>query len=326
MITPKLNIVHQPAIPHLRSGWPYAMHAIKPLHNEKGVLFDGQIEETFLRSSAGAQSTGCLSLPYKQAWVGFIHHPPTIPDWYGASVSASAIIQSSLFQDSLPFCQGIFTLSAYMQEWLRERLTVPVNRVLHPTETPDLKFTLDNFYANRQRFVLHAGWWLRKFHSFYLLKVRNFEKLLLLPCRSLREQWPALRSALLTERQLATGDLPPCKVAFHQDNETYDQLMSSNIVFLDLYDSSANNTVVECIVRNTPVVIGRHPAVAEYLGEDYPLYFSSLAEAEQLIEDERAIVAAHEYLVASPIKQHLSAEAFQNSISGSEIYSRLSAG
>jgi hypothetical protein len=73
-------------------------------------------------------------------------------------------------------------------------------------------------------------------------------------------------------------------------------------------------------------VIGRHPAVAEYLGEDYPLYFSSLVEAEQLIEDERAIVAAHEYLATSPIKQRLSAEAFQNGITGSEIYSRLNAG
>jgi hypothetical protein len=323
MATPKLKIVHRANIPHLRSGWPYAMQALEPLHSDTGVAFDGHIEETFLRSSAAEHGTKFPLLPYKEAWIGFMHHPPMIPEWYGSSVSAAAVIQSSLFLESLPFCRGIFTLSSYMQRWLQERLSVPVDRVLHPTETPELKFTLDSFYANEQKFVVHAGWWLRKFHSFYLLKVKSFEKLLLLPCRSLQEQWPALRSALRTERQLAPGELPPCRIAFHQNNETYDQLMSSNIVFLDLYDSSANNTVVECIVRNTPLVIRRHPAVQEYLGEDYPLYFSSLEEAERLIDDKSAIAAAHDYLRVCPIKQHLSAEAFKRRITESDIYGQL---
>lgn len=55
-------------------------------------------------------------------------------------------------------------------------------------------------------------------------------------------------------------------------NAEYDQLLSENIVFLNLVDASAVNTVIECIMRNTPVIVNRHPAVVEMLGERYPLY------------------------------------------------------
>lgn len=59
----------------------------------------------------------------------------------------------------------------------------------------------------------------------------------------------------------------------HLSNEEYDQLLSENIVFIYLIDASAVNTLIECIVRNTPILINRHPAVVELLGEDYPLYY-----------------------------------------------------
>jgi len=57
-------------------------------------------------------------------------------------------------------------------------------------------------------------------------------------------------------------------------NEEYDKLLTENIVFLCLVDCSAVNTVIECIVRNTPFIINKHPAIVELLGSDYPLYYS----------------------------------------------------
>jgi len=58
-------------------------------------------------------------------------------------------------------------------------------------------------------------------------------------------------------------------------NDEYDKLLTQNIVFLNLVDVSACNTLIECIVRNTPIIINKHPAVVELLGKDYPLYFNS---------------------------------------------------
>jgi hypothetical protein len=56
-------------------------------------------------------------------------------------------------------------------------------------------------------------------------------------------------------------------------NHDYDKLLAHSVVFVKLEDASAVNTVIECIMRNTPIIINRHPAVVEYLGEHYPLYY-----------------------------------------------------
>lgn len=77
----------------------------------------------------------------------------------------------------------------------------------------------------------------------------------------------------------------------------YDHLLSRNIVFLEPLDASANNAVVECIVRNTPIVVNRHPAVEEYLGRDYPLFYERFHQAGELLTDEH-ILAAHRFLLS----------------------------
>ena len=53
------------------------------------------------------------------------------------------------------------------------------------------------------------------------------------------------------------------------------------------------NTVVECIVRCTPLVINRLPALEEYLGEDYPLFYEGYS-LEKVTR--KRIRQGHEYL------------------------------
>ena len=77
------------------------------------------------------------------------------------------------------------------------------------------------------------------------------------------------------------------------EHSDYDELLTSGVVFLDLYDSSANNAVIECIARNTPLLVNRLPAVVEYCGEDYPLYFDDLDHASRLLCDTDKIIEAH---------------------------------
>jgi hypothetical protein len=88
------------------------------------------------------------------------------------------------------------------------------------------------------------------------------------------------------------------------ENGDYDKLLTENVVFINLVDASAVNTVVECMVRNTPFVVNRHPAVVELLGEDYPLYFdfdgsdySSFSLAiRHLLKNTVYVKKAHNYL------------------------------
>ena len=81
----------------------------------------------------------------------------------------------------------------------------------------------------------------------------------------------------------------------HIDNNSYDNLLINNIVFINLVDASAVNTLIECIVRNTPIVINKIPAVVELLGKNYPLYYEKIADVYNLI-NQKNIKNAYNYL------------------------------
>lgn len=57
-------------------------------------------------------------------------------------------------------------------------------------------------------------------------------------------------------------------------NNEYDLILTENIVIICLMDASAVNTLIECVARCTPIIINKHPAVVEILGDNYPLYYN----------------------------------------------------
>lgn len=79
----------------------------------------------------------------------------------------------------------------------------------------------------------------------------------------------------------------------HLTDDAYDELLSENVVYLKLVDCSAVNTVLECIVRNTPIVINRHPALEEVLGPNYPGFYTDDLEAVACLS---RIEAMHNHL------------------------------
>ncbi len=93
------------------------------------------------------------------------------------------------------------------------------------------------------------------------------------------------------------------------------------IVFLDLKDASVNNTVLECIARSTPLIVNRHPAVEEYLGVDYPLFYESLDQVEELSKD-ISVLKAMDYL-NNMDKSFLSIDRMIDSIANSKVYKTI---
>ena len=87
------------------------------------------------------------------------------------------------------------------------------------------------------------------------------------------------------------------KMIENVNDAEYDRLLSENVVFINLVDASAVNTVIECIVRRTPLIVNRLPAVEEYLGRDYPLFYNTLAQAQDLLNNLDALKAGHTYLL-----------------------------
>ncbi|NES86169.1 MAG: glycosyltransferase [Moorea sp. SIO1G6] len=300
-----------------RSGWSYAMNSLKALHNDAGILVDGFIEKKF---AWGSDPGDCNNTPtaYTEPWIGFIHCPPYVPKWFQEHLSPQAIFASQLWQESIKYCQGLFCLSEDSRQWLQKQLDVPIVSVIHPTETPDVIFSMDKFLSNPEPTIIQIGIWLRKMHSIYYLPVKNYKKMVL--------RKPYSGEMLHTEKQVF--NLQPnysyVQIVDYLPNDEYDEVLSKNIAYLELYDTSANNAIIECIVRNTPVLVNPLPAVKEYLGQDYPLYFQSRQEAAAKADDFALIEETHHYLKQHPIKEKLTSNYFLKSIVKSEIYKQLS--
>lgn len=285
-----------------RSGWGYAMAGLKPLHHSDGILVDDFIENSFSWNYQAKRRS--REIPHRCSWVGFIHNPPHMPQWFGDGKSSNQqIFEMKHWKQSISQCKLLFALSDYHRDWLRQQLPCPVETLHHPTETPEILFAWNIFQQQRPAGIVQVGWWLRRAESIHKLNTKLERKVL-----QLNTSWFA---AMRTSQHRFPRD-PKVEYIKYLSNGDYDHLLSQNVVFLDLYDTSANNAIIECIVRNTPVLVTDHPATREYLGKSYPLYFDSLETASAKSDDMGAIRAAHDYLRDDPnnIKTKLQRETF----------------
>lgn len=310
--------------PHQRSGWAYAMSALQPaLSNDgEGILLDTMIERNFCSRLRQARADN--EVPYRRPWVGFVHVPYDIPRWCDYRKSARYVFRLRTWRQSVPYCTGLITLSAWMRRWLQERVDVPVLNLKHPTEVPPIRFNFRRFLANTSRRLVQVGWTFRRLCSIRELPLRRLRATVLVPHTNPRNQ---ARFFGAVERERLLLGVPPLDqwdvdILPYQPPRQYDRLLSNNIVFVHLYSAVANNAIIECIARNTPVLVNRLPAVEEYLGAGYPLYFRTLEEAAAKAEDTDLVKETHEYLVRMP-KQWLSGDYFRNSLMESDFYRSL---
>lgn len=288
-----------------RSGWPYAVSGLMPLHHEvhrrrgPSVYVDLYVDRTF---HWGLSAYSDLKMvPYRRPWIGVVHHT------FNEDVSrhnSAELFRKKAFQDSLASCVCIVSLTKYMGVQLRQALdrighrSVPVHVVYHPTETPTSLFRMSAFMSNPARKAVQIGDWLRNKTSIGLLDLGE-NKLALTPVvldpkRSAEDRNHGIcgihhhhTHALQSKKVLTMNRLV---------NDAYDALLTANVVFLNLIDCSAVNTVIECIVRNTPIVVNRHPALEEVLLPSYPGFYESLEHASAILNSVSIVDKCHVHL------------------------------
>ena len=314
----KLNLSATTVFEKHRSGWEYCMSSIAALHHPDGILFDDFIERSF--SWEADHNAASERIPYRQPWVGILHNPPNMPDWYYFQDSPQSILQSTAFQESLRYCKGIYTLSEYNQRWLKARLDIPIELLSLATDRPLFQFTIDRYSANSRKKLIQIGTWLRKLVPFTQLDAGELQKIWLIVDDTVQSNFDAEFHAEGIE--ITWPKLTDVRQVSWVEHEDYDRLLSENLVFVYLFDASANNIVVECIVRNTPLLINPLPAVVEYLGEKYPFYFSSLEEAQSKLKDDILIAETHCYLKTLD-KRRFTGEFLAQQIRTSTIYKNL---
>jgi hypothetical protein len=168
---------------HHRSGWRPAMESIYPLHHPYGVRFESFLDELFAvdHPRAGIRSGPELlaalrrpnwqnritseerhQIPIREPWIGFLHNPFGMPDYFFPDHAPEQIFAKRVWRDSLPACAGLFTLSEDAAEWLRKATGKRVSVAYLPSEIPEQIFDFERFVANPEKKIIQIGWWLRR--------------------------------------------------------------------------------------------------------------------------------------------------------------------
>lgn len=274
-----LNIKKATTFSAHRSGWAYVMNHLMRFNSFGNIMLDDFVDITFGYKYQENLIKGVI--PYSEPWVGFIHHPPKICPWYEDSYKNQIDIHTYMntyeFHESMEKCEGIFVLSDYLKEYLKSKFpvfkNVPIFSIKHPTSFEDLLlWDYNKFKASggRGTRVITVGYFLRCLSTIFTARFSNKRVERLLMPSSL----PYAVKNLDNEIKYKHLDIDKSlvKIIDWQNHRFYDKALEQSILLLNLYDTSCNNAIIESVVRNTPMLINRHPAIQEYLGDKYPLY------------------------------------------------------
>jgi len=209
-----------------------------------------------------------------------------------------------------------------------------VTNLYHPLELSSKKhvFDIQAFIENDNKSLFMIGWWLRKYDIFLklscnktiIIKKKEGKHILKYIKNEIYKTIEFPKSSTLSynsdlisdiniiantdtnikklepdftenEKYILTTKWNTTICNFLED-DLYDQIFLKNIIFLDIYSCSANNIILECIMHSTPILVCNHPAIIEYLGIDYPFYFTNKEDAERKTQDLGLIMKTHHYL------------------------------
>jgi hypothetical protein len=334
-----------------RSGWKHVVNLLSELHKDGAPILDSFIDKTFGWHSEYLEALNII--PYRESWVGFLHHPAKAvfsKNDCKHLIQKQSFIDSlpqckALFVMATDLKEWLIEAGITVPIHVVYHPTenqVPVFKWKKFLSNPKPQIVqigawLRDPYAI---FQLHVTT-LRK----TVLKCRDMVGYLSVGpakavpdseechrrgsrcrddgcrddgcrddgCRDGDDEEPAPTPFVQSVQDMLNKQWASVHISEHLDNEKYDHLLSENIVLIPLLRAVAVNTVLECIVRNTPMIVKRLPAVVEYLGQDYPLYYETYAEAESKIADRDLLHKGYKYLKAMD-KDFLMSEYFLESV------------
>lgn len=240
--------------------------------------------------------------PYsKTPWITFVHEPADRPDTC-LSDFLQKYSKNSLIQKCLSNLKGIFTLTNH-QRINYNKLQFPndifISNLLYPTEQEVRKWSADYFCGT----LLSIGKHCRNHKIFNNLIRKN---------------------SFIKEKRLIGG-----KKYNHRtvDNNEYDLLLSSSVVFQNYDYCAASTTIVECISSETPLIVNRISPIVEYLGEEYPLYYNNNEDVRFLFSNKDVflskILEANIYLKTLNKSRPLSYNSFLHDFYRSDVYNNI---
>ena len=163
-------------------------------------------------------------------------------------------------------CVHLFTMSPHLTEYLSRKTKVPVSTIYHPADTTLAKWSIDNYEEH------------------------------LISCGAHFRNKKQTKKCLQLFKGMALGQ----KRSYRLSSQEYEQKMTSSLVFEYYTQCAGSSVLVECIARQTPLVVNKTPATLAYLGKEYPLFFEISPEKiiKQAIDDKVLLTDTSNYLLS----------------------------
>ena len=262
----------------------------------------------------------------KYKMISFIHCPPFV-EWNNLELRKK-ITAEMIISDNSQFNENLFnkihtknitekilflyTLSNTHKKYLYETYPAFKDKIVSVYHPIDLQtnaqtyFSMNKFLQNKK--IYNIGWWLRNFKTFI-----DFTPS---PCFTKSILIKSDFSKTFENTISKNYDLSGINIVNELTDQEYMKLFENCCIFADIVDCVANNTILECIKFNTPIILRRTPCAEEYLGTEYPLFFNDINELN-LLEEETflldLIIKSHTYLEKMD-KTHVSLERFNTKI------------
>ena len=282
-----------------RTGWPWVLKHLTTINSKNGILFDDFLEQNFCYKETPDV--------YTKPWVAIIHHPKNIPTFGNYRENLSVVFDMPEFKESAKNLKLAIVLSDDLATWLRTQLDCKVITLKHPINidqsnqwdydawNANKKLCQIGFYLRNTRLVeqipdidgveINRLWSNMDWLESYDQKVSSYwENHFTDSIISLNENYYQTRYNYRSAEDHSIEFVLPSK---------YDEILRTNVVVADYFECSASNVILECISGNTPIIINRLPSIEQYLGEDYPLFFTHPEEIPELLNK---VKEAHEYL------------------------------
>jgi predicted GH43/DUF377 family glycosyl hydrolase len=272
----KFKISDQISFQHHNGGWSYALETLNKVSRFTGVRLECFLDKNFCWINSNQEVI-------QEDWVGILHNPIEAPQWYLNQVRNKQILKSTSFIKSLENCKGLYVFSDYEKKILFEHINkfeqdIKIDVLRHPVSKSKTNWSIENFNSDKK--IIHIGWWLRDIQSFYRLET-NIRKIRIKLNDSIERKINKIFK-LNSDSVIEIDNL---------DENEYEEILCNSVVFINLIDSVVNNTVLECIERNTPILINRNSSVEEYIGKDYPLFYEDISEIKSLMTESKLIEA-----------------------------------
>ena len=196
-----------------------------------------------------------------------------------------------------------FTWKAFLQN--KERKVVQIGSWLHRTcsicdvpispQTTNIKKailkeeSLDKVHSLPNEFLKHLGSQISSSYNLNFVDVGQLTK------RVFASPFKCTRISRCTSDMLRKND---SSIEFIKlvDETTYNNVLANNIVFLEYMDNSDLCIVIDCIVRNTILIVNKTGVIEEFLGCKYPGYYTSLKHAGQILSNFDKLKEIHDYM------------------------------